>query len=461
MSIKPVVLANKIRPDKVVEALQSLKSPNKLPNSAIENAVLSVNGQVGHIQIGQTETVSQVNADWNATSGPAQILNKPEIPEVSYPVESVNGQSGEVELSMEDIGGLADEMSKKMDLGSMISVSQIEGMPEIPEPQVQSDWLATSGMANILNKPKLFSGNFSDLKDTPDFSQIAMTGSYSDLEDKPTLFSGAYADLTGKPELFSGLYSDLKDKPALFDGNYNSLTNRPSLFDGTWNSLTGKPDLASVATSGNYVDLKNKPSLFSGSYLDLTNKPTIPSVDYPVKSVNGKTGSVILSPTDIGAAATAHNHTISEITGLQTSLDGKISTGASIPYSSITGKPSIPSNTSQITESSNLYYTDARVQAYLASANYRKVETLQGTTNTSGVYQVTFANTYTTPPHVNPFIVNATPAMVVTVSNITNTGCTVSVQQRNSVTLLGIEVLLAATVPVPSVAVSVLVVSKA
>lgn len=42
----------------------------------------------------------------------------------------------------------------------------------------------------------------------------------------------------------------------------------------------------------------NNKSNFSGNYNDLTNKPTIPSV--PVQSVNGKTGAVQLSASDIG-----------------------------------------------------------------------------------------------------------------------------------------------------------------
>lgn len=51
-------------------------------------------------------------------------------------------------------------------------------------------------------------------------STVAVSGSYNDLSNKPTLFSGAYADLTGKP--------------TLFDGNYNSLINQPTI-----PSLTG------------------------------------------------------------------------------------------------------------------------------------------------------------------------------------------------------------------------------
>lgn len=573
--------SSNISGQKIVDELKKLSGTDKLPASAIKDVVMSVNGKSGNVDVTldslDAQKKSQMLTDissttWgnsvlvatdpmghmlpiNYTEYSRQILSLKSKDELinnlglkpgEYPVTSVNGKMGTITITAEDVGaaktehthliyeitGLLDELDSKLNVGESIPYSDLTGTPSIPDEQVNSDWLATSGKSEILNKPDLFDGDYNSLENKPQL----FSGSFNDLADKPaipagqvnadwdstsgvsrilnkpTLFSGDYRDLSNKPLLFSGSYADLsnkpvipagqiqsdwsqtvstaldyiKNKPALFDGNYNSLTNRPTLFDGTWGSLTGKPNLSTVATSGSYADLTNKPSLFSGSYSDLTNKPTIPasqiqsdwnqtnasaldfiknkptipSVAYPVNSVNGKTGTVTLTNADVGAAAATHNHAITDVTGLQAALDGKIATGANIPYSSITGKPTIPSNTSQITESGNLYYTDARVQSYLAANNYRKVETLQGTTNASGVYQVTFGNTYTTPPHVNPFIVNGTAAMIVTVSNITNTGCTVSVQQRNSVTLLNIEVLLAATIPVASAIVGVLVVSK-
>lgn len=90
-------------------------------------------------------------------------------------------------------------------------------------------------------------------------AQVAKTGSYSDLSDKP--------DLT--------VY-ELKSEA--FKGDYNDLTNKPDL---------------------SVYELKSE--AFSGDYNDLTNKPTIPVVDYPVTSVNSKTGDVVLVAADINA----------------------------------------------------------------------------------------------------------------------------------------------------------------
>ena len=127
---------------------------------------------------------------------------------------------------------------------------------------------------NLSNKPTLFDGNYNSLTNLPTLSTVASTGLYSSLSGTPTLSNVAS----------SGDYNDLTNKPSLAlvatTGSYNNLSDKPSLFDGAWSSITNKPAFQSVATSGNYDDLNNKPSLFSGSYTDLTNKPTLFSGSY-------------------------------------------------------------------------------------------------------------------------------------------------------------------------------------
>lgn len=114
--------------------------------------------------------------------------------------------------------------------------------------------------------------------------KIDMTGEISGLAD--VALSGSYNDLINKPALktvaTTGSYNDLTNKPNLStvatSGSYNDLTNKPNLAivatSGKYNDLTGKPSLAAVATSGSYNDLTNKPSLktvaTSGKYTDLT-----------------------------------------------------------------------------------------------------------------------------------------------------------------------------------------------
>ncbi|VVE00392.1 hypothetical protein PIN31115_02073 [Pandoraea iniqua] len=72
-------------------------------------------------------TATPVNADWNASSGLAQILNKPSIP-----AAQVNS-----------------------DWAAASGVAQILNKPTIPAAQVNSDWNASTGVAAILNKPTI------------------------------------------------------------------------------------------------------------------------------------------------------------------------------------------------------------------------------------------------------------------------------------------------------------------
>lgn len=69
-------------------------------------------------------------------------------------VISVNGKTGIVTLDASDVGALPDSTV-------------------IPDAQVNSDWNATSGVAEILHKPNL--------------AAVATSGSYNDLSNKPTI----------------------------------------------------------------------------------------------------------------------------------------------------------------------------------------------------------------------------------------------------------------------------------
>ena len=97
-----------------------------------------------------------------------------------------------------------------------------ETFPTIPAAQVNSDWNATSGVAEISNKPTLAtvatSGSYNDLINKPtipaaqlqsDWNQSS-SGALDFIKNKPSIFSGAYADLTGKPTIPATL-NDIAD----------------------------------------------------------------------------------------------------------------------------------------------------------------------------------------------------------------------------------------------------------
>lgn len=211
------------------------------------------------------------------------------------------------------------------------------------------------------------------------------------------------------------------------------IKNKPSIpasqLNSDWSSSSGvtailnKPTTLSgygitdAVTSSQLSTKYNTPTGTTSQYVrgdgSLATFPAIPTVSYPVLSVNNKTGVVVLSTTDVG-------------------------------------------------EGINQYFTNARVQSYLAANGFRRVETFQGTTNASGDYAITFANTYATPPDVQAQIFPNTNAnQSIRVTSITTTGCNIRVEQRNAATVLSLEVLLAAVVPVNGASVSVQVTPRA
>ena len=72
-------------------------------------------------------------------------------------------------------------------INAALNYNDLINRPVIPAAQVNSDWNATSGISQILNRPTL--------------SAVATSGSYSDLTGRPALFSGNYNDLTNKPTI--------------------------------------------------------------------------------------------------------------------------------------------------------------------------------------------------------------------------------------------------------------------
>lgn len=94
-------------------------------------------------------------------------------------------------------------------------------------------------------------------------------------------------------------------------------------------------------------------------------------------------------------------------------------------------------------------------------SNIKTPVTYSGVTNASGVYTVTFPVAYATPPNIQASITNQTNVnQAIRVTSVSATGFTVNVFQRNAVTLLATEVLLATVVNVNGANVDVLVTPK-
>ena len=221
-----------------------------------------------------TIPAAQVNSDWNATTGVAEILNKPTIPAVPTNVSAFTNDAGYVTSAA--IPTVPTNVSAFTNDAGYVTSSAIPTVPtnvsaftnDVPylttEQQVLSisnDTIYLSG-GSFVKLPATstgFSGNYSDLVGAPNLATVATSGSYNDLTNTPTIPA---AQVNSDWNATTGV-AQILNKPVLFSGNYNDLTNTPNL--------------ATVATTGSYNDLTNQPTLFSGNYNDLTNTPTIPA----------------------------------------------------------------------------------------------------------------------------------------------------------------------------------------
>lgn len=90
----------------------------------------------------------------------------------------------------------------------------------------------------------------------------------------------------------------------------------------------------------------------------------------------------------------------------------------------------------------------------------KRQEPYSGTTNSNGEYTVTFSTAYSAAPNIQANIVGGTANQFIIIPSISTTGFTVKAVQRSAVTLLGIEVLLAATTNVNGANIDAIVTEK-
>ena len=214
----------------------------------------------------------QVNADWDATSGVAEILHKPDLSQYATQTDLSGKQdvltAGANITIVNDVISAASSTQLNSDWDATSGVQEILNKPTIPPlkelvagagititdgadsvtisadagQQVNADWDATSGVAEILNKPVL--------------AAVATTGAYSDLSGKPTIPT-ATSDLTN-------------------DSGFITLSDVPAQVQPDWDATSGlgeilnKPALATVATTGAYSDLSGTPAIPTATS-DLTN----------------------------------------------------------------------------------------------------------------------------------------------------------------------------------------------
>lgn len=320
--------------------------------------------------------VSNVQADWNATSGLAQILNKPTIP--AAVTESTvsgwgftkntgtitgitmngtsKGTSGVIDLgtvltSHQDISGKAD---KSAAIGSLsLSMDSTNYKITLSGTKVDGTTFTVADVIDLPLESVVVSGTYNNttkkvvltLKDgsTVDFSVADLVnGLQTEITSTNKLSADLIADGTTNKVVTAAEKTAWNNK-SNFSGNYNDLTNKPTIpaAPGILNtnnttaqtvsaseSLSGTIKLHKVAKTGNYNDLLNKPTIPT-ALADLTADATHRLVTDTEKSSWNNAGNIYY--TDGSWIKDSSNNTLSDYSVI-TQLDRIIDQNNNIYY---------------------------------------------------------------------------------------------------------------------------------
>ena len=157
-----------------------------IPAAQIQSDWNQTNNQaLDYIKNKPSIPAAQVNSDWSASSGVSQILNKPDLSVYltssdlsGYATETWVGNQGY--LTSSDVATVATTG----DYGDLLN------KPTIPAAQVNSDWNASSGVAQILNKPDLSNyATTTDISDMATQTWVGQQGYLTSADEVPTVTS--------------------------------------------------------------------------------------------------------------------------------------------------------------------------------------------------------------------------------------------------------------------------------
>ena len=260
-----------------------------ISNLATEAEVQFVSGAV-EANANDIQTVSaaipdaQVNSDWNATSGKAEILNKPDLTVYETKAEA-EAVSGVIEGQIQAVSGA------------------------IPAAQVNSDWNANSGVAEILNKPDLSVYATHDELVAATASIPVPTGMAT--EEELQAVSAAIPDISGL-----ATEADLQIVSAAIPA---------AQVNSDWNSNSGvsqilnKPDLSVYATNTDLQTVSSAIPNVSGfateEDLQAVSAAIVPQVQSDwAEAVTGDPAYIKNKPTSTALAA-GHGIIIEEVSG--------------------------------------------------------------------------------------------------------------------------------------------------
>lgn len=333
-----------------------------------------------------TIPAAQVQTDWDAVEGMGRILNKPDLSgyltsetETQLSKGTTSGKGNavtDISVNGHEITLTKGKVQSEITAESKLSAdliqdgndnkvftstdkSKLNGIMEGAEPNVQADWNASSGDAQILNKP--------------DLATVATSGSYNDLSNKPTITvndqtipvtDGTYDLGTISAIQGNGRNIDIVDNDSdatdsntlyFFDnsllqgvGLYNSLLQNGSIVGNDGKTYTYHPGkLYHLYSDGSFIELEyeevseSNRSTISGnywenkSYIACGDSLTDPTIQYRYhnKYCNMAAEELGLDITNVGISGSTMI-----FTDLSTT-EGSSGNGRSFIYELMVGNP--------------------------------------------------------------------------------------------------------------------------
>ena len=211
-------------------------------------------------------------------------------------VSSVNGQTGAVTISKYDLG-----------LADVALSGSYNDLEDLPAPAAVS---SVNGQTGAVTISKYDLG----------LADVALSGSYNDLEDLPA--PAAVTSVNGQTGAVTISKNDLGLADVAITGSYNDLEDLPAPAAVT--SVNGQTGAVTISKN----DLGLADVAISGSYNDLEDLPAPAAVS----SVNGQTGAVTISKYDLGLADVAISGSYNDL------LDKPDLTGGDSAVTSVNGQ---------------------------------------------------------------------------------------------------------------------------
>jgi hypothetical protein len=180
-----------------------------------------------------SQVPAQVNADWNASSGAAQILNKPTIPTVNDGTLTIQRNGTAVAtFSANQSSAATANITVPTDTSDLTNGAGFITASQIPS-QVNADWTASSGVSQILHKPTLATKAYGG-------SNVELSSLVIDADD-PDGYVDVMCDNVSRGKLVKGPYAALLNSGV--DGIGDSATP-------VYINSSGQFDTCTIQTGG-------------------------------------------------------------------------------------------------------------------------------------------------------------------------------------------------------------------